>query len=136
MPVSSFVISTDAPLTELLCTSATLSLSVASVTWAVAAGDRRGISNARRKIRMRGNSFMIISVLSLCERIEKEPKRLFAMNAYDAASAQISKVPLLKRGNDSEFPRLENIRRVVWQSLCHGWLLRAVVLATHSRHDE
>jgi hypothetical protein len=48
--------------TELLCVSATLSLSVASVTCAIAACESGYRSNAKKKIRLRGNSFIVIIV--------------------------------------------------------------------------
>src|SRR5262249_27716046 len=97
MPVSSFVISTDAPLTELLCASATLSLSVASVTWAIAVIEK---TDARQKIRMRRNSLVVRLELALCERGEKEPKRrrLRRAPATPPSAENFSKVSLLKQG--------------------------------------
>jgi len=45
---------------------------------------------------------------------------LHAIGACDAAFGQIQQSTLLKRGNNPDFLRLENIRRDIWQLLCHG----------------
>src|SRR5688572_19470803 len=107
MPVSSLVISIEAPLTELLCSSATLSLSVASVTWATAAKENRDKTIARVRSCLKGIIFIYLRCLN----------RIVILRARNG-----KKEPEAGAGDlrlDHRFrPNLENIQSHPEQSLC------------------